>query len=164
MNRHSRRRGFTLAEMAVVVGVASVVMTLTLVAASYARREVSERSAKAGIAQLEMALTRFEAKRGALPKDLDGNGITSTSEVLAQLRQWALLGDDFSDLDPWGRQYIIVLQRDYWTSADTIYDMNFYPYNNTVRGFQVYSKGPDGATGVISTEEPVADDVANFSA
>jgi hypothetical protein len=149
--------------MAVVVGVASVVMTLTLVAASYARREVSERGAKAGITKLEAAMSRFEAKRGALPKDLDGNGVTTTAEVIMQLKQWALLGDDFSDIDPWGSRYVVVLQRDYWSSPDTIYDENFYPYNNAPGAFQVYSKGPDGATGVIATEAAAMDDVANFS-
>ncbi len=41
--------------------------------------------------------------------------------------------------------------------------MNFYPYNNTPNGFQIYSMGPDGRSAMISTSPEVTDNIANFS-
>lgn len=162
MRRHVRHGGFTLAEMSVVVGIAGVVTCITAVAALYAMRSNDERAAIAEIRSFETALVRFQAKRGRMPLDLDNSGITTSFEVIKQLKDWGLLGDDFSDMDPWGNPYVIVLKRDYGTHPGTVYDLDCLPLNDTPGGFQVYSYGRDGETYFINTADVCRDDISNF--
>lgn len=162
MRSRWRSGGFTLAELSVLIGIAGVVISLTAAAGLYARRTSDEKCARAAVETLESALTRFESKRGDLPRDVDGDGVTTTREVIKQLREWSLLGDDFSDLDPWGNPYVIVLRRDYLVSPDTMYDFNFFPLNDSPRGIQVYSMGPDGLSSYVNTADVALDDINNF--
>ena len=163
MRLKRRRGGFTLAEIAVVIGIAGIVMSLTVAAGLYAKKTSDRKAALAAIETLETAVSRFEAKRGDLPRDLDGDGVTTTAEVVKQLKEWSLLGDDFSDLDPWGHPYVVVLRRDYLTNPRTMHDFNFYPLNDYPRGLQVYSLGPDGIGSYVDTAKEAQDDLSNFA-
>ena len=155
-------RGFTLAEMAVALGVSVIVAGLMCVGGLHAKKASECSSAKSGVATLETAIRAFQAKRGALPKDIDGNGVTTCDEVVSQLKGWGVLRQDFQAFDPWGSPYVIVLKRDYGVSADAMLDHNLYPLNDSPEGFQAYSKGPDGKSSAVSADHEALDNIANF--
>lgn len=160
--RVRRNGGFTLAEIACVVGIGSILAGLVTAGGMYAKKTSEKHSAQAAVETLETAINAFQAKRGAFPKDLDADGMTTAQEIVNQLEGWNLLGKGFSPLDPWGHPYVIVLRRDYGYAAGTMYDYNLFPLNDTPDGFQVYSMGPDGVTSTVSTDEAALDDITNF--
>jgi prepilin-type N-terminal cleavage/methylation domain-containing protein len=160
--RVRRNGGFTLAEIACVVGIGSILAGLVTAGGMYAKKASEHHSAQAGVTTLEAAVNAFQAKRGTFPKDLDADGTTTADEIVNQLQGWNILAKDFSPVDPWGRPYVIVLRRDYGYAAGTMYDYNLFPLNDTPDGFQVYSVGPDGATSTVCTDEAALDDIANF--
>jgi len=162
MKRGTFRAGFTLMEICVVLCIASIVAGMATVAGLHAKRAGDVRSAKASITALEAAVSGFTAERGRPPRDLDGDGVTTTAEVVEQLKEWELLPGDFSLQDPWGNELVVVLQRDYSSSTNTKRDINFYPVNDHPGGFQVYSAGPDGTAGSFPTQQAAADDLGNF--
>ena len=162
MRDRGRRGGFTLAEIACVVGIAGIILGLAAVGGLHARMTSAVRAASAGVATLDMAIRSFENKRGALPADTNEDGLTTAQEIISQLKSWDILNQKFSPLDPWGHPYVIVLKRDYSLSADTMYDSNYFPLNDVPNGFQVYSLGPDGVTGMCQGYQETVDDIANF--
>jgi len=162
MRNGTKRRGFTLAEMTVAISVGAIILAMVAAGGMYARQASAVRAAKAAVTTIEAAITAFEAKRGALPDDLNGDGITSTDEIVKQLKAWKVLPDSFVPLDPWGHQYVIVLKREYDTNPSTMCDFNLFPLNDSGEGFQVYSFGPDGKSTTIVTDGSVKDNIANF--
>ncbi|MCD6404941.1 MAG: hypothetical protein J7M19_03870 [Planctomycetes bacterium] len=163
MSRNRSSEGFTLAELCVVMGIASIIAGMTVAVGLHARASSAVKSAQASVAVLETALVRFEAKSGSFPKDLNHDGITTTEEIVKQLKDWAMLDESFSLVDPWGKTYVIVLRRDYGVSPDTKLDINLFPINDYAGGFQVLSPGPDGETACLATAEASLDDVGNCS-
>lgn len=156
------QRGFTLAELACTIGISGVIAGLIVVAATHVKHAMEIQSAQSGVATLESALHAFQAKRGAMPKDIDADGATRTDEIISQLKGWGVLKSDFLPFDPWGHPYVIVLRRDYGVSTDTVFDYNLFPLNDTPEGFQVYSKGPDGQTSNVATDQAALDDISNY--
>ncbi len=161
MSRNRSSGGFTLAELCVVMGIASIIVGMTVAVGVHARASSAVKAAQASVAALETALVQFEAKSGGFPKDLDHDGITTTEEIIKQLKDWAFLDENFSLVDPWGKKYVIVLKRDYAVSPDTKLDINLFPINDYPGGFQVVSPGPDGETSTMATAEPSLDDIGN---
>jgi prepilin-type N-terminal cleavage/methylation domain-containing protein len=162
MRARRGQRGFTLAEVACVVGISGVLAGLFAVAGVQAKKASDRHRAQAGVAAIEAAIHSFQVKRSAFPRDVNGDGVTRADEILEQLKGWRVLEQSFSPLDPWGNPYVVVLKRDYGVSSETVLDYNLYPVNETPDGFQVYSKGPDGKTGYMYTEETSVDNIGNY--
>ncbi len=162
MRKQGKRAGFTLAEMCVVVAITAIVGGILVAAGVHARSSNDVRAARAQVVVLVDAISSYEAKRGETPNDVDGDGLTTTEEVVEQLKNWNVLAEDFEPYDPWGQKYVIVLQRDYDYSPDTKRDINFFPVNDFPGGYQVYSGGPDCDASPYTTDEAAADDISNL--
>jgi len=162
MSRWRRQTAFTLAELACAIGISAIILGALAVAGLQAKASTEKRSAQASISALEAALASFQNKRGAPPSDLNHDGLTAADEIVSQLKDWGLLAQEFSSLDPWGKPYVIVLKRDYYSTYDTFFASG-RPYNDDAAGFQIYSMGPDGVRGLYPTDSESADDLTNFS-
>lgn len=160
--RMRRTGGFTVAEVCVVLGVVSLLGGFTATMGFKARHTRDLCVAEADIGILENAVQKYYHKRGGPPMDPNRDGITTTGEIISQLKDWRCLDESFTGLDPWGREYVIVLSRDYMLSPDAKFDSLARPVNNDTDGLQVYSTGPDGKTSNSLENTLSTDDVTNF--
>jgi len=110
--RPHRRRGVTIAEFCCIAGTAIIAFAFLVVLTLQAKHAADAASAEAAVSTLEDTVSAYIEKRGLPPKDLDGDGIVSTDEIVSQLKNWNLLPQEFVPYDPWGERYVIVLNSD----------------------------------------------------
>lgn len=160
--RMRRTGGFTVAEVCVVLGVVSLLGGFAATIGFKARHTSDLCAAEADIILLENAVQEYYHKRGGPLMDPNRDGITTTDEIVSQLKDWQCLDESFTGRDPWGREYVIVLSRDYMLSPDAKFYSLATPVNNDADGMQVYSRGPDGKTSDSLVNTLSGDDVTNF--
>ncbi len=118
--RPHRRRGFTIAESCCIACTAIIAFALLVVLTLQAKHAADTASAEAAVRTLEDTVSAYIEKRGLPPKDLNGDGIVGTEEIVSQLKNWNLLPPEFAPCDPWGERYVIVLNSDAPLSGNAV--------------------------------------------
>jgi hypothetical protein len=147
------RRGLTLAEIACMIGVSGLVGGVVAVVVLQAGIDRERSSAASAVAALDAGIRSFEAMRGAPPADLDGDGVTSATEVVSQLKSWGILEGSFAPVDPWGHPYVIVLRPDSVPGHDAAFDRPYGP--DSLAGDRQASLTGAGALGETSPAKAV---------
>ncbi len=126
--RHSRRGGFTLVEMLLVLVILATLAAI--VVPKFAGRSEQARitAAQTQISNLEIVLDSFEVDNGTYPKG--NNGLQDLVEQPSYARNWRGPYIEEIPLDPWGNAYS--------------YE---YPGKRNSQGFDLVSMGPDGRSG-----------------
>lgn len=127
---HGRRRGFTLVEIMVVVVILGILAATIIPQFIGTTKDAKVSAAKAGIAELESALERFNVQMDRYP---------TAEEGLKALVE-APSGEDAKQ---WRGPYIKQLRNDPWGNA---YQYQV-PGTHHATSFDIWSRGADGADG-----------------
>ena len=125
----SRRAGFTLVEMLLVIVILAVLAAIVIPKFSGRSQQAKETAAKSQISSIELALDAFEVDTGAYPAG--SNGLNSLIEQPNNVQNWK--GPYLKKgipADPWGNAYVYT-----------------YPGKNNPKGYDLMSVGPDGQSG-----------------
>ncbi|MHC4713183.1 MAG: hypothetical protein ACYTAN_07930 [Planctomycetota bacterium] len=160
--RSRREGGFTSAEICCVVGLSTLIVGLFAVVGLHAREAHNARAAQADTAALEDAVLCYLERRGLPPRDLNGDSVVSTEEVVTQLEDWNLLPQGFSPYDPWGREYVIVLNSEHLAFPPSRAEESDGSMKTTVGRAGVWSPGPDLAARPCMVKAPSLADSAVF--
>lgn len=134
LRRRSRRQGFTLVEMLLVLVILAVLAAIVIPKLSGRTQQAKETAAKSDISGYSLALDAYEVDTGAYPSSLDAL-VNQPNNV----QNWR--GPYLKKIapDPWGNDYIYT-----------------YPAKNSASGYDLMSVGPDGRAGGD-------DDITNWS-
>ncbi|MGD0091153.1 MAG: prepilin-type N-terminal cleavage/methylation domain-containing protein [Planctomycetota bacterium] len=160
----SRRHGFTLVEMLVVIAIISVLSALVLAALGTARRTANENATKAIIKLLEGALERYSTDFNDYPpSDGDETGIRGSENLWRCLRTEKKEGPYLRDgdiktcdsnrngepeiADAWGRPIRYLHHHDYGSKNPRKHD------------FRLISAGPNG---IYEEGHKTSDDIVNW--
>ncbi len=135
-HRSTRRRGFTLVEILLVVMIIGILAALVIPRIVGRGRDAQIQKALADVnGGIKTTLGMYEVDTGGYPKSLN-DLVTQPSDV----RNWK--GPYFDPpavpMDPWGHPYVYV-----------------YPGRHNPTSYDLYSWGPDGQDGT-------ADDIGNW--
>ncbi len=136
------RRGFTLAEVLVVLFILVILASVSIVAVQGIRERAKVDQAGLIIKGFVSAIQTYEAHVGRPPTTDQGlAALLEAPQDLANPAKWSgpYLTDNVSDTDPWGSPYQYVS-----------------PGTRTRDGFDVWSVGPDG-------QEGTEDDIGNWT-
>jgi len=137
--RRRRRDGFTLIELLLVLVILTVLALIVVPKFAGRSKQARVAAAKAGIANIKLALSAFEVDCARYPTTAEG--LKALVEAPADLQdEWNPEGyiDGGLPRDPWGNPY------DYK-----------YPGDHNTRSYDLWSYGPDGQNGG-------ADDIGNW--
>ncbi|MFA5516714.1 MAG: prepilin-type N-terminal cleavage/methylation domain-containing protein [Desulfuromonadales bacterium] len=128
-------RGFTLIELLVVVAIIGVLVTLVLPGYDYLTKKARFVSCKVEIRVLERDIISYTVDKGDLP------------ETLADMnREW--------ETDPWGNVF------EYMKISSHLGDERTGAFSVSINtDYDLYSKGPDGASNQSVTHSDSRDDV-----
>lgn len=122
------RRGFTLMEMMLVLGIIGILVGISAVALQGTMGDAEMTKAKTQIRNLQMHLLRFKTHTGGLlPTKLEG--LVSKPSGL-QGKPWKKFADEKDIIDPWGTPYVYR-----------------NPGKKDASGYDVFSVGPDKKEG-----------------
>ena len=132
----TRRSGFTLVELIVVIVVVGVLAGITISLSAGARARAATDRARAELAVLAAALESYHASRGQYPQTASGAGLLDalagpeTPRPFITVAAFTLSENETQIVDPWGNAYV------------------YAPFvSGSRRGFHLHSLGPDGAAG-----------------
>jgi general secretion pathway protein G len=135
-SRFSRKSGFTLVELMLVLVILGILAGLVLPKFSGRAEQAKETAAVTQIATFNTALAAYEVDTGSYPREQDGlRALVIQPSDVAGWRGPYLLSD--IPLDPWGHPYVYQ-----------------YPGKLNPSGYDIISAGPDGQLGT-------ADDIYN---
>ena len=142
MNMFKQKKGFSLIELLVVIGILLILAAGVTSGVNLAKEHASKTKAKAMVYSLSLALRAYELDWGGFPADpAAGTNRTMVNLLLANTRNGPYLEikerdtDATGDLiDPWRNRYVYENNRD----GDSIVGG---PYNDT--SYDIYSFGPD---------------------
>lgn len=160
MRSQSHKGGLTASERCVLASILAIIAIFLAVACLQIKNENDIIAARNTVFTLEKAVLDYCERHGA-PRDTDGDGITTTAEIVAQLKRWRYVSADFDGRDPWGVRYVIVLRRDYDAHPQTRRDFLSMPLNDYARGVQVFSAGPNRRTSPRLSDMVSVDDIRN---
>ncbi len=160
--RSRRERRFTVAEICCVAGLSAFIIGLFAVVGLHAREARNARIARAETAALGDAVLGYLERRGLPPRDLNGDSVVSTEEVVIQLEDWNLLPQGSSPYDPWGQRYVIVLNDEHFDLAPSGLEGTGRAMRETVGRAGIWSAGPDFAARPCMVESPAAEDARVF--
>lgn len=135
------QRGFTLAEVVLILAIVAVLVTLAFTTYQSYRDRVKINQAAADIATISVSITKFRADHKRLPADL------------AEIGKSAML-------DPWENAYQYINHADSGASARFRKDKNTVPINTD---FDLWSNGKDGASVAPLTARASRDDIVRAS-
>jgi general secretion pathway protein G len=125
--RQTRRRGFTLMEMLIVLSIIALLMGLVIYNLTGVAGDAEKQKARADILTLREALSAYQMECGTLPTTEQGlKALWSkpTTEPLPQ--NWSRQMEE-ETLDPWGHSY-----------------QYLNPGKHNPDGYDLYSMGPSG--------------------
>lgn len=128
------RRGFTLLEILLVVGLLALLAAFVVPALTKQGEEARKGIAEAAIganSPLSQAIDLFQVNTGQFPKELKGLIEKPNDDEIAEKWKGPYIKDSKGLKDPWGRDYE--------------YDPEGEHHPNG--GVDLWSKGPDGITG-----------------
>lgn len=128
----TRRRGFTLLELLLVLVILGVLAALVVPKFANRGQQARETAAKSDINAITIALETYEVDNGGFPEDLN-----ALMAAPASVDNWNGPYLRRDPKDPWGNPYVYR-----------------YPGQRNPNGFDLYSFGPDGREG--------NDDIGNF--
>lgn len=131
----TRRRGFTLLELLLVLVILLVLAGLVVPKFANRGEQARETAAKTDIETISTALDTFEIDNGRYPTSEEG--LDALMQAPASLDNWNGPYLRREPKDPWGNDYVYR-----------------YPGQKNRDGYDLYSFGPDGREG--------NDDIANF--
>ncbi len=123
-NRNTRRSGFTLLEVMLVLVIIAAIAGIAVVNLGSFQNRAFERVAKADISTLKSALESYRLEIGSYPQQL--NDLHEQPSDLPDPTKWLQLRKDPIKPDPWGHEYEYTLN-----GAD----------------FEIRCAGPDGKSG-----------------
>ncbi|MDZ4756363.1 MAG: type II secretion system major pseudopilin GspG [Phycisphaerae bacterium] len=137
----ARRRGFTILELLIVIGILLAIMGLVLVNVLGAGEKADKKLALVQIQSFESALTQFKSEMKRWPTEEEGLAVLWSKDALT----------DDDDKAKWGGPYLSEPKpKDAWGNPWT------YRQPSTIDGlaFDIVSMGPDG-------QEGTDDDISN---
>lgn len=160
-----RKRHFTLIELLAVMAIIAILTAMLIGGINFAAKRADTAKTESVIAQMEMALEAFKADNGYYPVTSDKREIQF--KVVGAILTLALVGETSPDLKfigSNGRPYLELgavsvtaepMPLDAWGNG-LIY---LSPGTNNPQKYDLWSKGPDGATDTPAEEE---DDITNW--
>ena len=150
MTLQTGKRGFTLMELLIVIGIIIVIAASVLTVLPGLREKTQKKATKAFINRLEIAIEQYYNDNRSYPP----GDITSVKTALApsgsRAKQYIEFDDNEVDddkiVDYWGNPFVYV------SSTDA--------FPNNTDSYDLYSPGPDG-TSTASGDD--ADDINNWS-
>jgi len=126
------RTAFTLVEMILVVTIIALLAALVLNNYAGITVDAKIKAAGAQIKSLKVAVNRFEIACGRFPTTTEGlRALIERPADLAESAEWRqFLEEPQVPRDPWGQEY-----------------MYRYPSLTNPKGFDIFSRGPDGQEG-----------------
>jgi general secretion pathway protein G len=136
----SRRRGFTLVELLLVMTILAILAAIVIPRMATRTEQAREAAAKADIASFGTALSAFEVDNGHYPKGADGLQSLLMKPRDAENWKGPYLEKNKIPLDPWKRPYV--------------YEN---PGRHNSAGYDVYSNGKDGEGGTNTVGNWISD-------
>jgi general secretion pathway protein G len=136
--KRSRGRGFSLLELAIVLVVAALLMSIAVPTYGNYMTRAKVATVVTDMGQMELALSRYQVAN---------NGVQATS--LAEI------GMD-TKLDPWGNPYQYLDMTNIHGHGGVRKDRNLVPINTD---YDLYSMGPDGRSVAPLTASASRDDI-----
>jgi len=129
-NLSSRRGGFTLVEMLLVLVILATLAAIVVPKFAGRSQQAKETAARSQIASFEMALDAFEVDNGYFPTGPDG--LRELVEAPSDAGDWRgpYLKKPVIPVDPWGNEYIYA-----------------YPGKENADGYDLLCMGADGREG-----------------
>jgi general secretion pathway protein G len=131
------RRGFTLIELGLSLALLAVLVGLAIPSWGGWKNKALTKKAVEDIVAISAVVDQYLADTGALPADLGAIGRASMA-------------------DPWGRAYVYLPLIDANARGQARKDHSLVPLNSD---YDLYSKGPDGATAGPLTAQSSRDDI-----
>ncbi len=152
MTLQTGKRGFTLVELMVVIGVIIVIAASILTILPGMREKVQEKATQTFMERLEIAIERYYDDNRSYPAT--GTETTAIEDLKKALqpsdptsKQYIEFNDDDLDnniiIDKWGNPFVYL-----------------HPGTHNTTTYDLYSTGPDGTT---SSSGDDADDINNWS-
>ena len=120
MEKMKKKKGFTLVEIMVVIGIIGLVLGIAIPSVTSSRRRAREAKARAQIESLGVAIKMYQVDNGSYPTNL----VTDLQDDYMEFKDEEVVSGDF--VDPWGNAYQY--------SA---------PGTNNTASFDIYSYGND---------------------
>jgi general secretion pathway protein G len=132
LTRPTRRGGFTLVELLLVLTILAILAGIVLPKFTNVSGNAKRTAVQADLQSFKTALSMFEIEMGYYPKGRDGlqNLITRPTGTGTTSKWHKYLDVDKLPSDPWSRPYV--------------YE---YPGKHNPDGYDIYSMGPDGRGG-----------------
>jgi len=159
MTLQTGKRGFTLMELLVVIGIIIVIAASVLTVIPGIREKTQKKATKALMDRLEIAIEQYyDDNRSYPPTGAEPTAIEDLKKALQPSdpasKQYIEFADEELDnniiIDEWGNPFVFV------SSTDAT------PNNNTTT-YDLYSTGPDGITSLSPDDGDDADDINNWS-
>lgn len=126
----SRRSGFTLMEMLIVLGIIGLLMGILAVGFGGVSESAARKTAEMAVNQaLKTPLTAYKLSMGSYPSTEEGLAVLLRAPAGEKARRWTGPYADTIPDDPWGNPY-----------------QYRYPGQHNTDRFDLWSMGPDGRT------------------
>jgi prepilin-type N-terminal cleavage/methylation domain-containing protein len=113
------RRGFSLVELMVAIGIILLLVTIVLASISQARESTRDKNRVADLARIEFAITLYGESHNAYPQFDEGVEVGVGNAIDAALSQYALgLRPDVKSSDGGGGEYAYIFDSNFTCSAE----------------------------------------------